>query len=190
MIHPNYSCYTVVGDFQGAVIWEHRVVSKDRKRAIVISYSPDVKRITPPIYHFHDPANDCADAYDDCDVVDKPCTASLGLLDIFEIGAMNQDHSGETDPGVKFWTMMIRRLDNYPKEARTHDYSSEDAKQDSGPQVQDGASCDGSGESIGIDETRSENDAGLDREDLQREDGPSRGDGGYRKASGTIRVIH
>lgn len=191
MIHPDYSCYTVVGEFQGTRIWEHRVVTKDRKRAITINYSPDVKRITPPIYHFHDPDADCAEGLDDCDVVDAPCVANIGLLDIFEMGAMNQDHSGETDPGVTFWTMMIRRLDSYSKEPIKYEYSDEDAEQDPEPQVQDGAACNGSGQSVGSDQAGSESDAGSDRDDLQRKDGPSNGNGGHWQApSGTIRTLH
>lgn len=190
MIHPDYSCYTVVGEFMGSTIWEHRVVSKDHKRAIVISYSPDVKRITPPVYHFHDP--DGADGFpDDCDVVDSPCVANIGLLDIFDIGAMNQDHSGETDPGLKFWTMMIRRLDNYPKEAKTNDCIHEDSRPDSDTQVQERAARDGSGQDISADEARTESDVRTDCKDLQREDGPSNGNGGYwEESSGTTRVLN
>lgn len=185
MIHPDYSCYTVVGDFQGAAIWEHRVVSKDRNVAIVISYSPDAKRVTPPVFHETAPAS-TFDTFDDCDVVNQPCIASLGLLDIFDLGAINQDHSGETDPGVQFWTQMIRRLESYQK--GRHE-TRQDTTQDQPSGIQDTPASSCSDPGIELEQRRAENDVSVGSGPVQQE-GSIGVDGGRREEpSGTIRVI-
>lgn len=192
MIHPDYSCYTVVGDFQGVTLWEHRVVTKDRTRALVITYSPDVKRITPPVYHQHDPTADKAEGFDDCDVVTHPCVANLGLLDIFELGAMKQDHSGEADPGVKFWTMMIRRLESYPKETNgSSNDSRQDSREDSGAELYEFKASPVRDQSVVPEQDRATGHEESGNQYLRDESRPAGADGEHREEpSGTTRVIH
>ncbi len=184
-MHPDYTCYTVVGEFQGTQIWEHRVVSRDRCFALVISYSPDAKRITPPIFHETAPES-TGDTYDDCDVVTQPCSASLSLLDVFELGAMNQDHSGDIDPGVKFWTLMIRRLDSYQK--GRHERDRKQGVDGSVQESSEGASSDPTIEAEQVGQ------GPFDRpgwNDLSEESGPANGnDGCGERPNGTTRAVH
>ncbi len=188
MIHPDYDCSTVVTECLGETIWQHRVISKDRLKAITIAYSTTHKRTSPPVYHFHVPDADKSEGYDDCDVVQAPCSAEVDLLiDIFDVGTIGKLHSGETDPGVKFWRMMISRLASYVRDPVKYDYQ-DDREESSCTDLPLIELCDGSDQAVGTQQGRPEDDDESSGNGVCDETGPTGRDGGHREApSGTIR---